>query len=173
MELNQPGFNQPPSINPTTPTIEPPIYILPQNKLRALAPKFITFLILGLIFYLGIWLNLSLMELTSSIEELIQTISLILLLSIIILGIYLAIHRANQSYKFYRHRLWIHKKELYYLNIITITTQQDLWDKIFKTYSVNLGNQFYLRHISNSTQISGYLQQLVDYAKQQQINLKF
>lgn len=153
---------------PQVPPVEPPVYILSQNKLRALAPKFITFMVLGIIFYLGIWLNLSLMELTSSTEDLIQTISLILLLSIIILGIYLAIHRANQAYKFYRHRLWIHKKELYYINIITITTKQDLWDKLFKTYSIALGNQFYLRHISNNTQISDYLQQLVNYAKQQQ-----
>ena len=151
-----------------TPPIEPPVYILPQNKLRALAPKFITFLVLGIIFYLGILLNLSLMELTNSTENLIQTISLILLLSIIILGIYLAIHRANQAYKFYRNHLLIHKKDLYYINIITITTKQDLWDKIFKTYSINLGNQFYLRHISNSTQITDYLQQFVNYAKREQ-----
>ncbi len=109
------------------------------------------------------------MELTSSTENLIQTISLILLLSLIILGIYLAIHRANQAYKFYHNHLLIHKKELYYINIITIIAKQDLWDKIFKTYSISLGNQFYLRHISNSTQITGYLQQLVDYANREKI----
>ncbi|HLD72621.1 MAG TPA: hypothetical protein VJA23_03470 [Candidatus Nanoarchaeia archaeon] len=158
---------------PKIPPVEPPVYILPQNKLRALAPKFITFLVLGVIFYLGVWLNLSLMELTSSTENLIQTISLILLLFIIILGIYLAIHRANQPYKFYRNRLWIHKKELYYINIIIIVTKRDLWDKLFKTYSIALGNQFYLRHISNNIQISDYLQQLVDYAKREQSNSRF
>lgn len=161
-----------PSLSPV-PSIEQPVYILPQNKLRALAPKFITFLVLGVIFYLGVLLNLSLMELVSSTENLIQTISLILLLSIIILGIYLAIHRANQAYKFYRNHLLIHKKELDYINIITITTKQDLWDKIFKTYSLSLGNQFYLRHISNSTQITGYLQQLIDYAKREQSQARF
>ncbi len=169
MEANQVVSPSLPRVTP----VEQPVYILPQNKLRALLPKFITFLALGIIFYLGILLNLSLMELTSSTENLIQTFSLILLLFIIILGIYLAIHRANQAYKFYRNRLWIHKKELYYINIISITTKQDLWDKLFKTYSINLGNQFYLKHISNNTQISDYLQQLVNYVKREQSNPRF
>ncbi|MBT6774317.1 hypothetical protein HOA91_03010 [Candidatus Woesearchaeota archaeon] len=150
------------------PQIEQPIYVLPQNKKRALIPKIIIFIILGIIFYLGVLLNVSLLELSASTESIIKLITLILLLLIIVLGIYLTFHRANQPYKFYRNRIYFNKKEIYYTLIINTNPKQDFWDKLFKTYTISLSKKFFLRNIPQTIQINNYLNQLINYAKSQQ-----
>ena len=40
-------------------------------------------------------------------------------------------------------------------------------DKIFKTYSINLGNGKFIRNVSQEVQIKNYLDKLINYAKQQ------
>ena len=150
------------------PQVEQPIYVLPQVKTRALVPKIVTLLVLGAIFYLGVLLNLSLLDITENAASIINLISLIILLCVIALGIFLSFHRAEMSYRFYRKGLSQGKKSINYINIINTNPKQDLLDKIFKTYSINLGDGFYLRHISQSVQIEGYLQKLINYSKQNQ-----
>jgi hypothetical protein len=154
----------------TQPQVEQPIYVLPQVKTRALIPKVVTLLVLGGIFYLGVLLNLSLLDITENIASIVNLVSLIILLCVIALGIFLSFHRAEMSYKFYRRGLSQGKKSINYINIINTTTKQGILDKIFKTYAINLGDEFYLRHISQSIQISGYLQKLINYSKQNQTN---
>ena len=72
-----------------TQQIEQPLYTLNQNKARAIIPKIITYIFLGIIFYAGILLNLSLLNLSSGEETIVKIISSIILLSVIVLGIYL------------------------------------------------------------------------------------
>jgi hypothetical protein len=147
------------------PVTEQPIYVLAQNKKRALIPKVVSLLGLGIIFYLGILLNVSLLDLKAGEETLIKVIALIVLLSVLILGIYISFHRANQNYKFYRGRIVFLKQQINYLNIINTKSQVDFIDKMFKTYTINLGNKFFLRNIPNTVQIENYLQQLIAYSK--------
>ncbi len=154
------------SIQPIQPQIERPFYVLPQSKARALVPKIIILLVLGAIFYLGVLLNLSLIDITKEATELVNLISLIILLCVIALGVFLSVHKAETSYKFYRQGLGQGKKSINYINIINTSSKQDFLDKIFKTYTINLGEDFYLRHISQGIQISGYLQKLINYSKQ-------
>ena len=61
---------------------EKPIYVLYQNKTRTIVPKFISFIILGVIFYVGILLNLALLALTGSEETVVKMVALVLLLLI-------------------------------------------------------------------------------------------
>ena len=159
---------QPQQQTGTQPQVEKPIYVLPQIKTRALIPKIVSLLVLGGIFYLGVLLNLSLIDITNDTASIVNLVSLILLLCVIALGIFLSFHKAEASYKFYRLGLSQGKKIINYNHIINTTPKQDFLDKIFKTYSINLGEGFYLRHISQNIQISGYLQKLIDYSKQSQ-----
>ncbi len=144
---------------------ELPIYVLKQLKVRAIIPKVLSLLVLGAIFYLGILLNLYLLELTAPQEEIIRLVSLILLFSIIALGLYFTIHKANQPYKFYNSRIEQNKKVIYYLNIANTAPHQDPLDRIFKTYSIKLSDDFFLRNIPEQVQMQNYLQQLIDYAR--------
>ncbi|MFH1832457.1 MAG: hypothetical protein ABH827_06715 [bacterium] len=128
-------------------------------------PKLISYLVLGIVFYLGVLLNISLLELNASEETAVKTISLILLLCVITLGTYLAVHKAGSSYKFYKNKLMQGKKWTYYTAINNTLPHQDFLDKIFKTYSIKLENDFFLRNIPEQIQMQNYLQQLIDYAK--------
>ena len=67
--------------------IEKPLYTLPQVKKRLIIPKLVSFFLLGIIFYLGIILNMSLLNLTGKTKNLVLAISLILLVFLIIFGI--------------------------------------------------------------------------------------
>jgi hypothetical protein len=149
------------------PQQERQLYVLKQNKNRALIPKALSLIILGGIFYLGVLLNVSLLELTASQESIVTLLSLVLLFSIITVGIYFTFHRATQKFIFYGNRIVFNKKEVYYNRIINLAQKQDFWDKMFKTYSINLGNDFYLRNIPQTIQINNYLQQLVNYSRSQ------
>ncbi|MBT3814368.1 hypothetical protein HOE37_04500 [Candidatus Woesearchaeota archaeon] len=153
-------------VQPTqTQQIEQPLYVLQQNKKRALIPKITTQVVLGAIFYLGVLLNISLLKLSASSETVIKLVALILLLLIVIVGIFLAFHQANLPYRFYRNRIKLYKKEVLYVNIINTNPKIDFWDKFFKTYSIKIAKDKYIRNIPQTVQISNYLQQLINYAK--------
>lgn len=144
---------------------ETPLYVLPQSKVRTLVPKISSLLVLGIIFYLGILLNIYLLELGAEQETLIKLISLILFIIIVVLGIIYSIYKAYQPYNFYRNRVTLGEEGIYYINITNTTPYKDPLDKLFHSYSIHLGNKFFLRHISEQIQLQNYLQQLIDYAK--------
>ena len=147
---------------------EKPNYILSQQKERAIVPKIITLIGLGVIFYLGVLLNVSLLDLNASEETSIQVVSLIILLVIIIIGIYLAKRHAQINHLFFKDRIVFEKNTIHYLDIINTSAKTDFIDRIFNTYNINLGNGFILRHIPEEIQIEDYLKQLIEYSKKQQ-----
>jgi hypothetical protein len=147
---------------------EQPIYILSQKKSRSLIPKIFSLLGLGVIFYLGILLNLSLLNLRAGEESIVKLIGLGVVFAIVVLGVYLAIHHVRLSFKFYNNRIMQGKKKITYVEITNTKMKQNILDKIFKTYSIELGKNFYLRHIPTSINIENYLQQLIQYAQQVQ-----
>lgn len=144
---------------------EKPIYILHQAAGRALIPKIIAFLVLGLVFYLGVLLNISLLSLSEGEETIVKAASLILLVLIVLFGMYLAFHRAHLPIIFYNNRISFNKKELLYANITSINQKQNILDKMFHTHKIILNNNFYLKHQKNEVNIQQYLQQLISYAK--------
>lgn len=147
-----------------------PIYELHQHKNRAIIPKIVVLLVLGLVFYIGVLLNLSLLELRAAEESGAKIVTLILLMIITAAGIIFAAHHAHVPFTFYQDRIVHNKDEIKYDEIVNTAPKQDFLDKIFHTYSVNLGNHFHLRHISNDIQIQQYLRQLIDYAKKTKNN---
>lgn len=149
-------------------TTETPLYTLLQSKKRALMPKAVALLGLGIIFYLGILLNISLLELNASQETLVQLVALLVLLSVIILGVYQEHRQVKQPYNFYKEHLIIGKKEVDYHSIAEISRKQNWLDKLFHTYSLDLGNKQILKNIPAEVDVESYLKQLVEYAKKEQ-----
>ncbi len=149
-----------PSVNLGQPT-----YVLPQNKKRTLIPKMLLLVVLGVIFYSGILLNITLLNLTAGDDTVIKMIALIILIIVVGVGIFLDYHQASQPHTFYQDRLVVEKKEHLYHAIEKVERKQNFWDKLFKTYSVDLGDSVVLRNIPVAVPIEGYIQQLVAYAK--------
>ncbi|MEK6969009.1 MAG: hypothetical protein AABW48_01130 [Nanoarchaeota archaeon] len=147
---------------------ETPLYVLPQSKSRTLFPKIVSLVILGIIFYLGILLNIYLLELGAEQETIVKLISLILFILIVVSGIIYSVYKAYQPYNFYRNRITLGKEAIYYVNITNTAPHQDPLDKLFHSYSINLSTKFFLRHIPEQIQLQSYLQQLIDYAKRTQ-----
>ena len=145
---------------------EQPLYLLHQKTSRAVLPKLITLVILSIIFYVGVLLNVNLLDLSASQETSIQIGTFAFLLAVVIIGIILAGRKAHTPYLFYRAKITHGKKEILYSAILNTQPQYDFLGKIFKTYSMNLGNDFHLRHISNETQIQDYIKQMIQYAQQ-------
>ncbi len=145
-----------------------PIYILPQKKSRTLMPKMITLLVLGIVFYVGILVNISLLELTGKDESLLKTGSLILIGVVVLLGVLIAYHHASSVYRFYRDRISFEKKQIYYKEIMNTKPKKDVLDRVFKTYSINLGNNFFLKNIPDGINLEQYLGQLIEYVKKLQ-----
>ena len=144
---------------------EKPIYVLYQNKTRTIVPKFISFIIFGVIFYVGILLNLALLALTGSEETVVKMVALVLLLLIIAVGAYITFHKAHLPYTFYRNRILFNKKDIFYSNMSHVIVKRDIFDKIFKTYSLDVGHHLYVRHIPDTLNIQQYVQQLVSYSQ--------
>ena len=150
---------------------ELPLYSLPQHKPRALLPKFIALTLLSVLFYIGILLNVALLDLTGKEETTIKTGSLILVGFLFLLGIILAIHQAAYITKFYKEGISLKGKKIVYNTITTTTKNEDFLDKIFKTHSLNLGNHNHLRHIPNTIDIEQYLRQLQEYNQKRQSSI--
>lgn len=147
---------------------EQPLYSVYESKKRALIPKMLSLFFLAFIFYLGILVNISLVELDAKQETTLKTGALLLLAALIVIGTLLTYRKTSQPYLFYRNRIAHGKENLYYLNITNTALQINFFDKIFKTYSIPLGKTFALRHIPESTQLSNYLQQLIEFSKKNQ-----
>ncbi len=145
---------------------EKPIYVLFQDKKRALIPKTLSLILLSVVFYIGIIINLSLIRLGASQETMIKTISIVILALIILLGIYMAYRKAEMPYRFYPNRVQQGKKKIFYRDVMNTTKREDPIDKFFKTYAINLGNNFHLRDIPKELDIGSYLQQLIQYSRQ-------
>ena len=147
---------------------EQSLYTVYESKSRALIPKIASLLLLSLIFYLGVLINISLLELNASQETSLKTGALLTLALLIIIGTALTLRKTKQPYFFYSNRVAHGKEVIYYLNIANTTPQTNFLDQIFKTYSIPLGKTFSLRHIPGTTQLSNYLQQLIEYSKKNQ-----
>lgn len=147
---------------------EQPLYAVYQSRSRALIPKALLLLGLSLIFYAGVLLNVALLELNAQQETTLKTSALVILIVVIIVGVILTYKKTQQPYLFYKNRIMKGKDGIYYLNILNTTPQSNFFDQKFKTYSIQLGKKFALRHVPASVQLTEYIQQLVEYSRKNQ-----
>lgn len=147
----------------------PALYILSQKKKRSIIPNLFSFLFLGIIFYLGVLLNLSLLKLTASAEKNIKLASLILLAVVVVFGLLLNFRKSKQKYFFYQDKITFQKKEIRLSEITDIKPEQNFLDRLFKTYSLALNTKFTIKNIPQETRLQEYIQKLIIYARSQTI----
>jgi len=142
-----------------------PVYILTQVKKRLLIPKIITLVFLGLVFYSGILLNISLLNLSGNTETLAKLIALIVLILIIVFGIFYNLIKAKKQYLFYNNKIVFGKKQIVLNTILNTEIKHNFLDKIFKTYSLQLTKKFSIENIPDTIQLKDYVQKLINYNK--------
>src|SRR3989344_5304537 len=146
-------------------TTEQPIYLLLLNKKRILIPAAITLIALSAIFYLGILINISLLELSAQEETITKLISLILLILILAIGISNSYLQANKPLPFYKSYLKLKKSNLDYSKINIITMHKNILDKIFHTYTLKINQKQPINDIPEKIDLVPYLNQLKEYAQ--------
>ena len=140
--------------------MERPAYQLQQKMSRVLLPKIVLLLGLGVLFYVGVLLVISLLNLPPSQEPWINVGALVLLIILIGVGILLDYKRARKPYNFYNDRIG---EDKLYSSITNTIPKQNWLDKMFKTYSIDLGNGLVLRNIPEDVDMKPYLDKLVSY----------
>ena len=128
-----------------------------------------TLLFLSAIFYVGVLLNVNLLDLSATQETTIQIGALAFLLAVIIIGLLLAVRKARRPYLFYHSKITQGKKEIAYASMVNTEPASGILGKMFKTYSINLGDDFHLRHIPQEIKIQDYIKQMREYAKNQRV----
>lgn len=143
------------------------LYSFLPGKKRVLIPKAILLVSLGFIFYLGVLLNLYLLNLSSSTGSIVKIISIIIILIIVLLGIFLNFNKSKQAYLFFPDQIVFDKENIYLLQITEIIKKQSILDKLFKTYQLILNKKFKIGNIPLTIDLQTYVQQLINYAKSQ------
>lgn len=143
------------------------LYDLPINVSRYLIPKIISLISLSVLFYLGILLNLSLLNLSGPTETSVKLGSVFVLLVLIVIGIFHNMSAAKHGYLFYGNRIKFARKTVTYYHITEINRKENFLDKKFKTHSLILSKKFKIQAIPNSVDLHQYIQQMIDYNKAQ------
>ncbi len=144
------------------------LYTLKPNKKRAIIPKVISVLFLCILFYLGIQLNLYLLEVP------ISTFTAVLIISaLFILFVFESIMTYSKAdrltYYFHDDKLTVQNKELRsidYLDVQNTSIKQNLVDKVFNTGTIILAPDFSIKFINNSSQLYNWINQLVARSRQ-------
>ncbi len=143
-----------------------PQLIIYQDKKRVLIPRFSLLILLGAIFYLIILINLYLIEITNPI---IKMLSIIAILALVILQIILDYLKVSkESYILYEDAILFNSKKqiiLPYKDVQMLNYSQNTGDKIFKTASIRLTNDFSIKNISGVNNTYFFLQKLIQNAK--------
>jgi len=146
-------------------TKEKPIYVLKQTKKREIIPRISLLVVLSIIFYVGILVNLSLVNVPLEQENMVKLGALVVLITLFVIALILTIIKSSKSYIFLQDRIVFGRKKMLYQEITNTKMKKNILDKLFKTYSIHLGNKFYLRNISDSIELENYFKKLIKYAK--------
>ena len=142
-----------------------PLYVLPQVKKRAIIPKILSLLVLGIIFYLGVLLNLALLNISPELKKLVQSISWGIILFCFILGAIISVIKSRRKYFFYPDRIIFGRKQLFYQEITSLDLQNSFVDKLFHTFRLKLTDKFAIKNIPITVNIGDYIKKLIAYSR--------
>tara|TARA_Y100000310_G_C20704331_1_gene833711 strand:+ start:39411 stop:39863 length:453 start_codon:yes stop_codon:yes gene_type:complete len=142
-----------------------PSYQLAQKLSKIICVKLVSLSILSGLFYIGILIIISLLELPAEQETILNLGSLGLLVLLIILGLILGIKRGKKKYLFFHDRIVFNKEHYPYSSIVNTAAKQGFLDKMFKTYSIKLNSDLTLRNISEDIDMKTYLDQLMQFSQ--------
>jgi len=140
-------------------------------------PKIILLIFLGILFYLGIWINFYLLD--KKIPLYINIILIIFVIILLIMDFILSyIKYSTYEYRFYNNIIEIdvkrkNTKTVEYHNIKNVDYEKNLWDKIFNTGSliINLKNnkKQKISFIDHSRNYYMYMKKIIELNKTEKI----
>ncbi|MBU1111964.1 MAG: hypothetical protein ABIG93_01560 [archaeon] len=145
------------------------LYSVASKKSRILVPNALTLIILGVVFYMGILLNVGLLALDAETETIVKSSSIFVVILIVLVGILLNLKKAKTSYQFYQTTITNGKSNINYADIENIQVKRCLWDRMFGTYTLKLSKKFSVEGIPKKVDLQNYVQQMVNYNRRSQV----
>jgi len=149
--------------------MEVPEYIIKPSLKRLLVPQFLRLILLCALFYLGVFINLKLLDKKVPLWFDIALITFLLLLAIA--QIFITKKKAsNWRYEFYSNRIEYFGDRLssvLYSDIPEIKLKRNVFDLISNTSTIVLG-KFKMNYVSNYDEIAKYINNIIENYKQQQ-----
>ncbi|MBW2993459.1 hypothetical protein KY317_02705 [Candidatus Woesearchaeota archaeon] len=139
---------------------EQPLYIAYKDIKRVLFPRFLLLIGLGIVFYLGILLNLYLLQVRD--KTLICTLSIIVIILLIVIQMFLILKRIKtKGYAIYSNRVEFGNKSIYYGNVKNVYYKRNFIDKLFDTGTIFLYPYLKIEKIKNSVNVYNYIKKLI------------
>ena len=139
--------------------MENPYYVLNEDKTRAVFPKILKVTSLSIIFFFGIWLNLMVLEIADNVNSVILSVSGIVLIGLIIVELFVA-YKKIKPYNFFNDRIEHDGKTAYYSHIQNVEIHKGLFDKIFKTGTIDLEPYLKMKNLHSPDQFLNYVNKL-------------
>lgn len=147
--------------------MELPQYSARPRKARALVPELIKLASLGLVFYVGISINLSLLQITVSLS--INIIMLLAIFTMVALQLLLTyLNLSKTAYEFYLDRIDVKGKKprsLHYYDVHDMKITKGFLDKIYNTGTVMINPKFKLSNVEKPEELLNYLRGMVAYGQ--------
>lgn len=147
---------------------EAPLYVLKPKKSRILVPNGIKLLLLSIAFYVGVLINVNLLNL--AIPSYINILIIVILVLLIGIESILTFVRLSRiQYTFFQTRMQVSgPKEQYVMfsNIQTASSSQSFFDKLFGTGTIIIGT-YKMKAMPNVPQNLQYVQSLIQASKGQ------
>ena len=139
-------------------------YIIKKDIIRKELPKIIELILLGGLFYLGIIINLKLLQM--QVPKEINSLFLVIMIVLIIMQTAITyLKNSKIKYVFYPSKIekidGKNNSTLYYQQITNISLRRSLIDKIFKTGDIILEPGMNLSDLKNPQRIYVYIKQLI------------
>jgi len=148
-----------------------PRYTIKPNVLRKVIPQLITTAALCAVFYLGIYINIYLLEIfiPPNVKNL---IFVVLGLLVVVQGLLSYIQISKIRYSVYDNRVQMESSNPQYAmfnSIQEIKIMRNAFDKIFNTGTVVIYPGLKIEAIPNVDQVSDYLKQMMQYTRTQYV----
>ena len=139
------------------------LYSLKPNMKRIIIPQALKILSLCVLFYIGIMINVRLLDITVPDNIVILILGVLILLFVMeMVLIYSKYHKL--SYTFHDDKIKMegkNPKSIPYTDILNMNIEENGMDKLFKTSTISLSPKFRIKFINGADKVYVYIQKLI------------
>jgi len=139
------------------------------NSVRILLPKTLLMLFLGILLYIGIQLNISLLGI--SVNPLFNYMIIGIIIAAV--GVHFFFNKRKISaatYNFYTDRIVRTGRDEAYISYVQASStskEQNIFDRLFNTATISIEPDFRIEHINNAQRVLDYIQKMTAYYRNQ------
>ncbi|MBN2421217.1 hypothetical protein JXB27_02970 [Candidatus Woesearchaeota archaeon] len=144
---------------------ELPEHTIKPNPVRIVLPSFLTTISLGILFYIGIAINVYLlnMRIPGTINFLIFAVMVLLA---IIQSLLSYVQTSKTAYLVYKNRIQAGSDYVMFNSVQTISESKNFFDSLFGTGTIKINN-LKMKSVPNIEQTFNYIKQLMQYSRTQ------